>query len=249
MLFEAFIATALMAPPHDTPPAAGVSDTVLTCPEGTRLVHGIHYEYVQRYCTDYRAGSCLSFLPGIVAREGWAKPVSVCMDRFEWPNREGAHPEVMAKFVEAEAACKNIGKRLCSEAEWEVACEGPDQKPWSYGWKREDTACNNAKPYKPISEAKLSSLNDDVRWEETKRAYQADPSGSHPRCASVFGVDDLVGNVEEWVTTSRPEWAYPSSLKGGFWSKPGSGCRGTNDSHGPQFRFYEIGFRCCVDPG
>ncbi|XYH93877.1 hypothetical protein ACMHYB_39410 [Sorangium sp. So ce1128] len=36
--------------------------------------------------------------------------------------------------------------------------------------------------------------------------------------------------------------------KGGYWSKPWAGCRGTNDSHGPMFRFYEIGFRCCKDP-
>ncbi len=69
-----------------------------------------------------------------------------------------------------------------------------------------------------------------------------------PRCTSAFGISDLVGNVEEWVQTSRAEWKYPSSLKGGYWSKPWSGCRGTNDSHGPMFRFYETGFRCCAEP-
>ena len=58
----------------------------------------------------------------------------------------------------------------------------------------------------------------------------------------------MTGNGEEWVLTSCPEWANESSLKGGYWSKPWAGCRGTNDSHGPQFRFYEVGFRCCKDP-
>jgi hypothetical protein len=53
--------------------------------------------------------------------------------------------------------------------------------------------------------------------------------------------------VEEWVVTSRPEWPHRSSLKGGYWSKPWAGCRGTNERHAPAFRFYEIGFRCCKD--
>jgi hypothetical protein len=36
---------------------------------------------------------------------------------------------------------------------------------------------------------------------------------------------------------------------GGFWAKPWTGCRGTNDAHEPTFAFYETGFRCCADPG
>ena len=36
---------------------------------------------------------------------------------------------------------------------------------------------------------------------------------------------------------------------GGFWAKPWTGCRGTNDAHEPSFEFYETGFRCCADPG
>ena len=110
-------------------------------------------------------------------------------------------------------------------------------------------ACNSQKPYRPVSEAKLASNDAAVREAETKRAWQGEPSGAHPQCESAYGVHDLTGNVEEWVQTSRPEWAYRSSLKGGYWSKPWAGCRGTNDSHGPQFRFYEVGLRCCREPG
>jgi hypothetical protein len=36
---------------------------------------------------------------------------------------------------------------------------------------------------------------------------------------------------------------------GGFWAKPWTGCRGTNDAHEPSFTFYETGFRCCAEPG
>ena len=219
-----------------------------TCPAGTKLVSGTHVENVQRYCLRWSEETCWSYFPGLMALEPRFTPVSVCMDEFEWPNKKGERPPVMLRFTEATSECEAVGKRLCSEFEWELACEGPGLLPFGYGWDFEPGACVNDKPYKPYEQSKLSSADPKVRIAETKRLYQAEPSGSRPRCTSAFGVSDLIGNVEEWVTTSRPEWPYPSSLKGGFWAKPRSGCRGTNDSHAPSFRFYEIGFRCCVDP-
>ncbi|XYI04033.1 SUMF1/EgtB/PvdO family nonheme iron enzyme [Sorangium sp. So ce1128] len=76
--------------------------------------------------------------------------------------------------------------------------------------------------------ALVESTSDDpaVRAAETQRLWQGEPSGSYPACVSPYGVVDLVGNVEEWVSTSRPEWPHRSSLKGGYWSKPWAGCRG-----------------------
>jgi len=213
-----------------------------------RPVEGVHHEFVQRLCVDYGQGHCHAFLPGLIAREPRVTPIRTCIDRLEWPNREGALPEVMMSWNQAQAECKGAGKRLCSEFEWETACEGPETLPFPYGWREDATACNTAKPYKPVSEAKLASDDPRVRDVEAKRVWQGDPTGSHARCVSPYGVVDLVGNVEEWVSTSRPEWAWPSALKGGYWSKPWAGCRGTNDSHGPLFRFYEVGFRCCKDP-
>jgi formylglycine-generating enzyme required for sulfatase activity len=65
---------------------------------------------------------------------------------------------------------------------------------------------------------------------------------------SAFGVFDMMGNVEEWVTTRKGR-RFPGALMGGFWAKPWTGCRGTNDAHEPGFVFYETGFRCCAEPG
>jgi formylglycine-generating enzyme required for sulfatase activity len=214
-----------------------------------RLVEGVHYESVQRFCTAFRQQHCYAVFPDLLAREPQATPIRVCMDAYEWPNHAGVEPVVMLRFVEAEAACASAGKRLCTEFEWEMACEGPDTLPWPYGYRYDPTACNSAKPYRPVSEAKLASGDAAVRAAEARRSWQGEPSGAHPGCKSVYGVFDLTGNVEEWVQSSRPEWAYRSSLKGGYWSKPWAGCRGTNDSHGPQFRFYEVGLRCCREPG
>jgi len=211
-------------------------------------VEGTHYEVVQRLCTKWKIGHCFAFLPGMLALEPAETPVRVCMDELEWPNREGKRPTVMMRFVEAEQKCAAVGKRLCTEFEWELACEGPETLPWPYGQAYDAEACNTAKEFIPYSEEKLNAEERRVREIETWRLYQGEASGSRPRCSSAFGVKDLVGDVEEWVATSRKAWRYRSSLKGGFWAKPWAGCRGTNDSHGPMFRYYEIGFRCCQDP-
>ncbi len=213
-----------------------------------RLVSGQHYEQVQRLCRKMRRGKCHEFLPGLLLKEPRVTPVHTCMDVYEWPNKAGAKPEVMMKFTEAEAACAAVGKRLCTELEWELGCEGPALRPWPYGYARRPGACNTDKPYRAYSQAKLISGDKRVRDRETLRLYQGAPSGSFPECVSQLGIADLVGNVEEWVITSRPEWPHRSSLKGGYWSKAHSFCRGTNERHSPGFRFYEIGFRCCKDP-
>lgn len=227
---------------------AAAAPTQPTCPADMRLVEGVHHEEVQRVCLDYRKTRCWSFLPGLMLLEPRRTTVRTCMDRYEWPNTKGENPEVMMRFVEAEKACVSKGKRLCSEFEWEVACEGAERRPWPYGWQQREGVCNSDKMYRFYDEPKLNSSNAAIRDREVRRLWQGAPSGSFPRCESPSGIMDMVGNVEEWVTTSRPQWPHRSSLKGGYWSKKHTGCRGTNESHGPQFRYYEIGFRCCAEP-
>jgi hypothetical protein len=248
LLFEALVAQALLgAPAAGEPPTPATVPTGAGCPEGMRRVRGTHHEQVQRVCLGVGyENKCLAFLPGLVLLEPRATVIDVCMDTHEWPNRAGDRPAVMMRFVEAERMCADAGKRLCSEAEWELACEGPAHRPWPYGWSRRAGACNSDQPFRPYSEAKLSSADARVREAEVERLWQGEPSGNRASCVSAFGIHDLVGNVEEWVTTSRPEWPYRSGLKGGYWSKPWAGCRGTNERHGPRFRYYEIGFRCCA---
>ncbi len=250
MRFETFLALLMTgaSPTSPAAPQAPPAPAPGACPSDMRLVEGTHYDQVQRLCTDFRHEHCFAFFPFLAAFEARVTPVRTCMDTYEWPNRAGAEPVVMLRFVEAEAACASAGKRLCTEYEWETACEGPEVRPFPYGFRYEAGACNSDKTYRPVSEARLASGNAAVRDAETRRAWQGEPSGTHPRCESAYGVFDMTGNVEEWVQTSRPEWPFRSSLKGGYWSKPWVGCRGTNERHGPQFRFYEVGFRCCKDP-
>jgi hypothetical protein len=254
MLLEALLGPLLAAstppatPPAAPPPLSTPAAAAPGCPADMERVRGVHHEQVQRLCLDFRDGHCFAFLPGLLLREPRVTPLDVCMDRYEWPNRYGALPRVMLRFVEAEAACASVGKRLCTEAEWELACEGPRTLPWPYGFSVRRSACHTEQPFRPYDEGRLSSPDEQVRDKETGRLYQGVPSGSFPSCQSPFGVFDLVGNVEEWILASRPQWPFRSALKGGYWSKPWAACRGTNERHGPAFRYYQIGFRCCKEP-
>jgi formylglycine-generating enzyme required for sulfatase activity len=218
------------------------------CPDDMRLIEGVHHEQLERICVDYRNGKCWGFFPNLAMMEPRHTQIATCMDLYEWPNQKGKRPQVMMSFIEAEKMCAAKGKRMCTEFEWELACEGPQHRPWPWGWERRGDVCNNDKRYRAFSIEKVSSSDKQVRDREVARIWQGAPSGAYPECKTHAGVMDMVGNVEEWVATSRKEWPHRSSLKGGYWSKQWAGCRGTNDSHSPQFRFYEIGFRCCRAP-
>ena len=240
VLISTLLFDPLLAPPPAPPP--------MSCPADMRLVHGVHHEQLERICIDYRNGKCWGFFPELAFMEPRHTPIATCMDQYEWPNQKGKRPQVMMSFLEAEELCAAKGKRMCTEFEWELACEGPHHQPWPWGWERRGDVCNNDKAYKAFSIDKVSSGNRQVRDREVARIWQGAESGAYPNCVTHYGVMDMVGNVEEWVATSRVEWPHRSSLKGGYWSKHWAGCRGTNDSHAPPFRFYEIGFRCCKDP-
>ena len=169
------------------------------------------------------------------------------MDRFEAPNEKGQRPIVMKSFFEAKAWCAAKQKRICTEAEWETSCEQRDFRPWQYGWKVDKRACNSDKHWKPF-DAQALMAGGETASKEVARLWQGIGSGERESCATEDGIYDMMGNVEEWVASSRRYHKHEGVLMGGFWAKPWTGCRGTNDAHASNFTFYEVGFRCCVDP-
>ena len=92
-------------------------------------------------------------------------------------------------------------------------------------------------------------LNPDTREDELLRLWQADPIGSHPACVSPYGAYDMSGNVDEWTDNQGddPTAIGVSTLNGGYWGPVRDTCRLTTRAHGPTFRFYQVGFRCCSD--
>ncbi len=76
-------------------------------------------------CSEYRA-------PSGECQTGTSKK-HFCIDNYEWPNKVGETPVVMKNWYEARDACQSVGKRLCSQDEWTLACEGPERLPYPYG--------------------------------------------------------------------------------------------------------------------
>ncbi len=170
-----------------------------------------------------------------------------CIDRYEWPNRVGAKPLVYVNWHEAKAKCQGVGKRLCRRSEWVLACEGPKRMPYPWGYVRQPSPCNIDRA--PIAFDALAMEATETRQLELDRLWQGDRIGSHPDCVSSFGVYDLSGNVDEWTDNQadNPDTKKPSTLNGGYWGPVRDTCRLTTKSHGPKFRFYQVGFRCCRD--
>jgi len=81
---------------------------------------------------------------------------------------------------------------------------------------------------------------------------QSEASGARANCVSAYGVFDMTGNVDEWVLNESgnengPE--YQSGLKGGYWGPVRNRCRPATTDHNRWHHGYQIGFRCCADPG
>ena len=163
---------------------------------------------------------------------------------------------MMVSWYDALEACQDQGKRLCLASEWSMACEGRHGQPYPYGWRRDPTACNFDRP-RPKPEPRFSWFSSPKKiGPEVARLDMRVPSGAMKRCVSPWGVADMTGNVDEWVLNERhfdevatEEHEPPriSGLKGGYWGPIRAACRPITTAHREEFRFYQVGFRCCAD--
>ena len=174
------------------------------------------------------------------------KPLRFCVDRYEYPNRRGEFPLVVTTFSESAKYCAREGKRLCTESEWTLACEGEEGRPYPYGYARDATACPLDRPrVEPPEDTFIPRTN-----AHTARGIDAmwhgERSGAFARCVSPYGVADMTGNVDEWTLSDR-RWGYRMILKGGHWSFVRGRCRPQTRGHGPLYVNVETGFRCCQD--
>jgi formylglycine-generating enzyme len=223
------------------------------CPDGMVLVEGDYCPAVVQSCLETVDGDedrCAKYSTRTRCI-ATTEPRRVCVDRYEYPNTPGVKPAAMVSWNEAKATCEAQNKRLCTNREWTLACEGSDHLPYPYGFKRDASACNIDRPYRDVD---FEALYDPERSaQEFDRLDQRVASGSLERCTSPYGVFDMTGNVDEWVV-NEPSFlaehpsAHASGLKGGYWGPVRDRCRATTIAHSEGFRFYQIGFRCCSDP-
>lgn len=172
------------------------------------------------------------------------KQLHFCIDRYEYPNQNGAYPWIVSTYIESSNLCKREGKRLCTESEWTLACEGEEGTPYPGAYEREAAACVTDQPWREFDSAALGDRNSSRAENEVDRLWQGEASGSRATCRSSYGVYDMTGNVDEWTTSVR-KTGYRSVLKGGYWGPVRDRCRPATRAHNEQFVAYQQGFRCC----
>ena len=218
------------------------------CAENMVEVEGDYCPWIEQKCLRWLDPEtkmrCAEFAPSSKCQSKTAKK-HFCIDRYEWPNKAGEKPNVMGTWYDAQKACSGVGKRLCGDSEWTLACEGEERLPYPYGYARNSEACNIDKPHPEVNEVALG--NPATRDAEAARLDQRDASGSHESCVSPYGAYDMTGNVDEWVVNESGA-PYKSGLKGGYWGPVRTRCRPMTTAHYEGFSFYQIGFRCCSDP-
>lgn len=209
------------------------------CPGGMIEVDGEYCPEVQEICLKWIDDlRCAEFKSPTICLSKQRTHLHFCMDKFEWPNVEGSFPEVGITGNNAAQQCINVGKKLCSEKEFNFACEGEDMLPYTYGYVRDPKICNIDKPWRDYSKVPRKD------WDQL---YQAEKSDSNSQCSSWAGIKNLNGNVDEWVK-SDIGYGYPIVSSGGYWSTVRDRCRPKTRAHDPAiFSFYQLGFRCCSD--
>ncbi len=167
----------------------------------------------------------------------------------------GVVPQGYISQLQASAACEKAGKRLCTAAEFALACRGADPADWyPYGGQTlEKGYCNQDKG---SSVARFFG-NDPSKWTYQEfndpRLNQWDgglaPTGSYPHCVSPAGVWDCVGNLHEWGADAADAKGH-GRFRGGFYGDAevnGHGCRYVTSAHELSYHDYSTGFRCCRD--
>jgi Sulfatase-modifying factor enzyme 1 len=185
---------------------------------------------------------------------------SVCMETY--PHSDATlKPIISVTFEQAQAACAADGARLCSEWEWQHACEGNgDSTALLYGV----ASLTGTGDMSTLLKDRCGLFSGDSSWLLAR----------DPRCMSPWGIHNMAGPVFEIVdslySTLDPKFTGVRILKGGPWEAaenynpaPTAACRYRNypaysDSINDTVQFAGnkiprpradfqrgFGFRCC----
>ena len=198
------------------------------------------------------------------SREGWSWRQALSAEQPCYWRRDGAggwlrrnfetwhpiEPELPASHVswyEADAWCRWAGRRLPSEAEWEIAADVSGTT---------GTASKRSYPWGEVGpNAELANLD--------ARVMGCAPRGAYPRGDTPEGCRQLWGNVWEWTTStfepypgfepgvyaeySEPWFGARKVLRGGCWATRSRMLRNSlRNFFTPDRRDVYAGFRTCA---
>jgi hypothetical protein len=210
------------------------------CSDGMRVV-------ANAFCVDVYEAFLVEILPDGGTGD-WSPYFNPGTRTMRALSAEGAVPQGYINANQAEAACENAGKRLCTNTEWLRACRGPDNTTYPYGNTREPGVCNDARAVHPAveyfgtSDPSVYSLIQHPCLNQLPNSL--DPAGSRAGCETAEGLFDMMGNLHEW--TSDPAGTF----RGGYYVDTvinGPGCLYVTTAHDRSHWDYSTGFRCCAD--
>lgn len=227
------------------PPSSDVAVSQDTsCGEGMAHIVGERCTQVEEKCEvwlDPPASlpfrRCQKFYPSTCVGK-WVHK-DFCMDKFEYIAPGESLPKNYVDYYQAEAMCKNEGKRMCKESEFETACgNGAAITPYPVGVERDCDACNCNQRH---NLGKIGHRTD-YRWTEAQMS----------KCATTDGVIGLVGNLDEMYKRDVSSGKYSVVERGGHWlygvrnkCLNSSFMGATTSAHSELYSDGTLGFRCC----
>jgi formylglycine-generating enzyme len=213
------------------------------CPEGMASIGG-------KYCIDRYEAHTVEIV-GKNKTKSHSPYVPVAGLRVKAVSKKGKAPQAYVSRDQAEEACKNAGKRLCTDDEWIGACKGKNPTVFPYGDDRKAGYCNDGGYSSfnalygvsggpaPQDAYTFANMNDG-RLNQMKGTLAK--TGAHKKCRSSYGVYDMVGNLHEWTSSKS------GTFRGGYYLDTrinGEGCEYKTTAHDGKYHDYSTGFRCC----